>query len=494
MNREIISQALGNMDARYIQEAAEYTSEEEVLGRGASGKKAFGKKGLVKRGVRGFLAVSAAAVMVLCVFAGGIAFLRFSREGTVTVYARETGEKITAAGAVLHTGSISDSGEMKGHPLMFYLSGEDIASVRFSCKRELICFTDWTEKREEYGNAQNFTVSYGKDESEYDYLTFDWVPNTLIRELTDNADSTIAGLPEEMRSDIIVLEITYENGKTATKAITVSLLEDGTFLASCDDYRIREEDAFVKRPDSQAIPRDVLYAQGDSGAEGAGEVAVSSSADAPELICVGGRLYKRSTDRKEPYEGRKEDLVYLGKIESNITDNRNASGEEAGGNAAGEETDADGENDSPAGTGVWTENEVPGEDFQANHPIVGAEVYQYGKDILVRVDEEYRLYEYEAQVEIQGDAQSESQGETVCHGEDSADPVETDTLQAAEAAVKEYYLGTVFEVMSLEVKEQTAEEIIFSVHVSKGGVVQEPDRSITLRPEDGTWKVVNEGY
>lgn len=493
MNREIISQALGNMDARYIQEAAEYTSAEEALGRGTSGK-----KDPVKRGIRRFFAISAAAVMVLCVFAGGILLFRPYPEGAVTVYARETGEEITAVGAVLHTGTISDSGEMKGHPLMFYLSGEDIASVRFSCKRELICFMDWTEKREEYGNAQNFTVSYGKDESEYDYLTFDWVPNTLIRELTDNADSTIAGLPEEMRSDIIVLEITYENGKTATKAITVSLLEDGTFLASCDDYRIREEDFFVKRPDSQAIPRDVLYAQGDSRAEGTGEVAVSSSADAPELICIGGRLYKRSTDRKEPYDGRKEDLVYLGKIESNITDNRSASGEETGGNAAGEAAGADGENKRPAGTGVWTENEVPREDFQANHPIVGAEVYQYGKDILVRVDEEYRLYEYEAQVEIQrepqGDLQPEAQGENVWHDEDSADPVKTDTLQAAEAAVKEYYLGTVFEVMSLEVKEQTAEEIIFSVRVSKGGVVQEPDRSITLRPEDGAWKVVNEGY
>lgn len=336
MNREIISQALGNIDARYIQEAAE----------GASGK----------GGIRRFIGASMAAGIVLLLVVSGITLFRSSREGTVTVYARETGEEITAAGAVLHTGTISDSGEMKGHPLMFYLSGKDIASVRFSSKREQIYFMDWTEQREEYGSAQNFTVPYGEDESEYYYLTIDWVPNNLIRELTDNADSTIAGLPEEMRSDIIVMEITFENGRTVTKAITVSLLENGTFLAALEDYRISEADAFVRRPDSQAIPRDILYAQGDNAAKEAGD------------------------------------------------------------------------------------------------------------------------------------------GETVWNGEDAAGFVDADSRLAAEAAVKDYYLDTVFGVRSMKVKEQTAEKIVFSVCVSKGGVVQEPDRTITLLLKDGEWKVVNEGY
>lgn len=114
-------------------------------------------------------------------------------------------------------------------------------------------FLDWTEKRDEYGNAQNFTVAYGEDESEYYYLTISWVPNAIIRELTDNEDSTIAALPEEMRNDIIVMEITFENGKTTTKAITISLLDDGRFFASFDDYQISEEDTFINRPDSEAI-------------------------------------------------------------------------------------------------------------------------------------------------------------------------------------------------------------------------------------------------
>lgn len=497
MNREIISQALGNIDAGYIQEAAEYDSgegafKEKAAGKGTYRKKDFGK-GVAeikdsgkaasrKRGIPGIFAVSAAAGIVLCLVVSGIAFFSSSRKGRIIVYARETGEEITAAGAVLHAGSISDSGEMKGHPLMFYLSGEDIASVRFSCKREQISFMDWTEQREEYGNAQNFTVSYGEDEREYYYLTVDWIPNTLIRELTDSGDSTIAGLPEEMRSDIIVMEITFENGKTATKAITVSLLEDGTFFAALEDYRIGEADAFVRRPDSQAIPRDILYAQGDRAAEGAGEVTTGSSADAPEMIRVGGRLYKRSAGLEGSYTAKEEELVYLGKIASNVTDGGSSAGTEMG--AAGEERDAD-------GTGIWVENEVPEEDFQANHPIVGAEVYQYGEDIIVRVDGEYRLYELEVQGETRAVAQEEVQGENVWHGEDAVDG---DSLMAAEAAAKDYYTGTVFGVVSLEVKEQTAEEIVFSVRVSKGGVIQEPDRSITLRREDGKWKVVNEGY
>ena len=112
---------------------------------------------------------------------------------------------------------------------------------------------DWTEKRDEFGLAQNFTVSYGEDESEYYYLLIDWVPNATIRELTDNANSTIAALPQELREDVIVMEITFENGKTLTKAITVSLLEDGTFFAKFDDYEITAEDSFIDRPDSEAI-------------------------------------------------------------------------------------------------------------------------------------------------------------------------------------------------------------------------------------------------
>lgn len=201
---------------------------------------------------------------MICFVAAGIGVFSPFNGMVVTAYAHGTDEEITAAGAVINTGTISDTGEMTGHPLMFHLSGKDIETVRFSCKNQQINFMDWTEKRDEFGNAQNFTVSYGEDSSEYYYLLIDWIPDGIIRELTDNSESTIATLPDELREDIIVMEITFANGKTATKAITVSLLDDGSFFASFDDYKIKETDDFVKRTDSVSIPRDILYAQGDS--------------------------------------------------------------------------------------------------------------------------------------------------------------------------------------------------------------------------------------
>ena len=144
------------------------------------------------------LAIVIAVDGILAPFSGGM---------IVSAYAYGTDEEITTAGAVMNSGTISDSGEMKGQPLMFYLSGKDIAAVRFSCKNQQINFWDWTEKRDEYGNAQNFTVAYGEDESEYYYLTISWVPNAIIRELTDNEDSTIAALPEEEQVINIFMEL-----------------------------------------------------------------------------------------------------------------------------------------------------------------------------------------------------------------------------------------------------------------------------------------------
>lgn len=207
-----------------------------------------------------------AALLTLCLLAGGIGRTSFFNGMTVTAYAQGTDEALTAAGAAISTGTISDTGEMAGHPLMFYLSGKGIDTVRFSCKNQQISFVDWTEKRDEYGLAQNFTVPYGEDAGEYDYLLIDWVPNATIRSLTDDPDTTIAALPTELREDVIVLEITFISGKTAAKALTISLLDDGTFFAAFDNYTISAQDTFVSRPDSAPIPRDLLYGQGSSAA------------------------------------------------------------------------------------------------------------------------------------------------------------------------------------------------------------------------------------
>lgn len=250
MKREDISEAVGNISTRHIQVALYNSPSTRKV---YYFKKPFGR-------------VITAAVIALCLLVGGISIFSPVSRMTIMAYAYGTDEEITKAGTVISTGSISDSGEMVGHPMIFYLSGKDIATVRFSCKNQQIDFVDWTQKRNEYGVAQNFTVPYGEDVSEYYYLTITWEPNRTIRALTDNVDTKIAELPPELLEDVIVMEITYANGKTATKAITISLLDDGKFFAIFDNYKITEQDNFIQRPDSEVISRDILYAQGSDAA------------------------------------------------------------------------------------------------------------------------------------------------------------------------------------------------------------------------------------
>ena len=245
MKRETISEAIGKISEKHIYEAENHT---------AAIKK--------QRSVR-YRKSALAAVVAIILLAGSAVFFLSMPDMTVTACEYESGSEITPAEAVISTGTIDDTGEMTGHPLMFYLSGENIKSVRFSCKNQFIDFRDWTQKRDEYGEAQNFTVIYGKNKKEYSSLLIDWVPENTIRELTDNSSSTIAGLSENLKNDIIVMEITFENGRKAIKAVTVKLLDDGRFSAAFDDYAITESDKFIKRSDSKAVPREILYRQGD---------------------------------------------------------------------------------------------------------------------------------------------------------------------------------------------------------------------------------------
>lgn len=89
---------------------------------------------------------------------------------------------------------------------------------------------------------------------------------------------------------------------------------------------------------------------------------IVTTADAPPMVFVNGKLYKQSTEQIS-YDEVKSEFFYLGKIESDITNSQ---------------TSTDG---------------VPKENFQANHPIVGAEVYQYNADIVIQINGKYWLYE-----------------------------------------------------------------------------------------------------
>lgn len=375
----------------------------------------------------------------------------FNNTMAVAVYAYGNNEQITSAGAVISTGTINNNGVMTGQPLMFYLSGEDIETVRFSCKNQQINFMDWTQKRDEYGNAQNFTVIYGEDESEYYYLTINWVPNTIIRELTDNAETTIATLPAELREDIIVMEITFANGKTATKAITVSLLEDGTFFASYNDYEITAEDDFVERIDSESIPRDVLYAQGANA-------------------------------------GRSED--------SSVKDVLSA--EENGKDADPYKPMTVDSSGSITFTGTIVDHTIESLAYIILVDVDENSGLPYDK-VLFELTDDQKMWESKIGARVQivcSDSFQESRppiGELISI-EEVGGTVTGNSLDTAKMTAQDYYTDTVFEVVSMELKSQTAEEISFTVCVSKGGVVQEPNRTIFLQLVNGSWEVVNEGY
>ena len=89
-------------------------------------------------------------------------------------------------------------------------------------------------------------------------------------------------------------------------------------------------------------------------------VTTPDIADAAPMIYVNDTLYKQSTSQTS-FNELKDDFVYLGVIESDVTNFQ-------GTNDAGNYLDG-----------------IPKENFQANHPIVGSEVYQYGENIVVGI-------------------------------------------------------------------------------------------------------------
>ena len=240
MKKELISEAVSNIKEEYITEAQTPPTANRPW-----------QRKLV------------AAVVALCLLAGGLWALSPSGAMNVTAYAVDSNQPITANGVVLDTGTISDSGEMTHHPLLFCLDGAEMKSVRFSCKNQELDYRDCTEQRDEYGQAQNFVVEYGSNTEEYPYLLIDWVPDKTIRALTDNEDMTIAKLPESAE-DVIVLEVTYANDQTDAKPLPSPSQDNGQFFAKFVNYTITDADTFVKRPDAKVVPRAELYAQGDA--------------------------------------------------------------------------------------------------------------------------------------------------------------------------------------------------------------------------------------
>lgn len=231
------SDAMGEVNERYVTEALTY------------------RKACRPAWVRWSAAAACLVLAAVLLAAGMLAPLASM---TVTAYAAGTDAEIPSAGAAFAAGTIHEDGTPGGYPLMFYLKGSGIETVRFSCKNGQIRFTDLTGRRAAYDFAQNFTVPYGAaagDEADYPSLLIEWLPRPVMEALAD-ADTGIADLAADLRQDIIVLEITFANGRTATRAVTIDLQDDGSFRAAFRAYRIRKSDVFVGRADSQPMPKN----------------------------------------------------------------------------------------------------------------------------------------------------------------------------------------------------------------------------------------------
>ncbi len=106
-------------------------------------------------------------------------------------------------------------------------------------------------------------------------------------------------------------------------------------------------------------------------------VTTPGIADAAPMIYVNDTLYQQSTSQTS-FNELKDDFIYLGVIESDVANFQ-------GTNNAGNYLDG-----------------IPQKNFQANHPIVGAKVYQYGENIVVEMGGKYWLYENYHNTDLDG--------------------------------------------------------------------------------------------
>lgn len=184
-------------------------------------------------------------VVVVCVYV----FSSANSDNTAfALYEYETNTELTSAEAALSTGAIDDHGSMAGNLLQFTVQGKSIEKIRFSVKNQYLSFTDWTESRPNHSVEKQFSINYGERESDYGFLLIEWMPERTISELTNKAESTIASLTEDLRSDIIVMEIEFENGTNITKALYINIQASGKVAVHLQDYTVTDKDAFIHKP------------------------------------------------------------------------------------------------------------------------------------------------------------------------------------------------------------------------------------------------------
>lgn len=107
--------------------------------------------------------------------------------------------------------------------------------------------------------------------------------------------------------------------------------------------------ASMEEENTEAVPAEE--------AEATVEESEAFAGDLESMVYVNDILYRLLPDQ-EIYQEQEEEFIYLGEIESAVSS-----------------------------------DSIPKQNLQANDPLIGCEVYQYGKNIVVKMDDIYLLYE-----------------------------------------------------------------------------------------------------
>ncbi len=143
---------------------------------------------------------------------------------------------------------------------------------------------------------------------------------------------------------------------TMAACLTLMCIAFGSFSFT-DRFVNRSEEAPVaEAPAEEEAPAAEAPVQETPAEEEAPAAEAAVPGDIAPMAYVNDTLYIQSP-AQEGYAERLEEFSYLGRIESAVTQDRE-----------------------------------PDQNFQANDPIVGCEVYQYGDDIVIEIDDRYWLY------------------------------------------------------------------------------------------------------
>lgn len=149
-------------------------------------------------------------------------------------------------------------------------------------------------------------------------------------------------------------------------------------LGELDDYIVKEAGEAVRKKTNWIAAAACLVLILSAGALilASQRSTAHKTADIAPMVYINDTLYIQSGDQKG-YPEFKEAFTYLGKITSQVP------------------------NDHSGGE--------PKENFQANHPITGCEVYQYGENIVIKINNTYWLYTKYGEKEATWDTLTETE-------------------------------------------------------------------------------------